>query len=245
MTFLDEHTHFGVIYFLKSKDQAFDVFKHYVVYAERETRMKLRTIRTDNGGEYTSQAWLMYCSALGIRHSKGPPHSPQLHGVAERFNQTLLDKILPSLFHEKLPTSFWEASTHHAVMSYNLTPTRSNPVKASPETLWRSQLTSYSSICAFRCKGFRKITGPSYGGKLASKSSPCLHLYTLPDGDGWMMWDIQMKKKVKSHNVVFYENEFPGLGLISKKTRKDWFTWSMDHCDRVANDNTQSRLRAL
>lgn len=130
MSFLDEHTHFGVIYFLKSKDQAFSAFKHYVAYAERVTGNKLKNIRTDNGGEYTSREWKDYCSVTGIRQSQGPPHSPQLHGVAERFNCTLLDKILPSLLHAKLPARFWEASAHHAIISYNLTPTRSNPGKA-------------------------------------------------------------------------------------------------------------------
>lgn len=135
ITFLDENTHFGVIYFLKTKDQAFSAFKHYVAYAERETEKKIKTIHTDNGGEYTSHTWREYFSKMGIKLSQGPPHSPQLHGVAERFNQTLLDKMLPSLFHANLPTRFWKAGAHHVVSSYNLTPTRSNPGRECPASL--------------------------------------------------------------------------------------------------------------
>lgn len=54
ITFIDEATHFAVVYFLKSKDQAFKSFKHYVAYAERKTGLEVRRLRSDNGGEYTS-----------------------------------------------------------------------------------------------------------------------------------------------------------------------------------------------
>lgn len=42
MTFLDKKTHFAVIYFLKSKDQAISSFKHYGAFAERSTNKKLK-----------------------------------------------------------------------------------------------------------------------------------------------------------------------------------------------------------
>lgn len=68
MTFLDEFTHRGVIYFLKSKHEAFSCFKHHVSYAERETQKKVKCIRSDYGGEYTSNEWLFYCNEKGIKH---------------------------------------------------------------------------------------------------------------------------------------------------------------------------------
>lgn len=57
MSFLDESTNFGMIYFLKSKDQATSCLQHYVKWAERNANGKLRKIRTNNGGEYTSDKW--------------------------------------------------------------------------------------------------------------------------------------------------------------------------------------------
>ena len=120
MLFIDEHSHYGVPYFLKSKSQAFSAFKHYVAYAEHETARKLKVIRSENGGEYTSHEWLSYCQENGIKHSMGPPHSPQLNGVAERYNRTILDRILPSLLHASIPIKFWEDAAHHALSSLNL-----------------------------------------------------------------------------------------------------------------------------
>lgn len=98
MKFVDKDSHYGVIYFLKSKSQAFSAFKNYIAYAECETTRNLKIIQSNNGGEYTSQEWNDYCLQSGIVHSLGPPHSPQLYGIPERFSRTLLDKILPSLF---------------------------------------------------------------------------------------------------------------------------------------------------
>lgn len=76
MTFLDERTHYAFIYFLKSKDQAFSSFKHYVAFAKRDTNKKMKKIRTDNGGEYTSRKWDTFCLNAGITHSKGPRTPP-------------------------------------------------------------------------------------------------------------------------------------------------------------------------
>lgn len=143
--------------------------------------------------------------------------------------------MLPSLFHANLPARFWEASAHHSLISYNLTPTRANPGKTCPASLWKSQQVSYTNLRAFGCKCFRKITGPSYAGKLANKANPCLHLYSLPDGDGWMVWDLHLSKQVKTHDVIFLEEDFPGLGVTSKRTHQDWFSWYMDGQDKTSD----------
>ena len=45
----------------------------------------------DNGGEYTSNEFLEYCSSEGIKKEHIVPHTPQQNGVAERKNRTLVD----------------------------------------------------------------------------------------------------------------------------------------------------------
>ncbi|RVW22382.1 Retrovirus-related Pol polyprotein from transposon TNT 1-94 [Vitis vinifera] len=48
---------------------------------------------TDNGGEY-SGPFDEYCRQHGIRHQKTPPKTPQLNGLAERMNRTLVERNL-------------------------------------------------------------------------------------------------------------------------------------------------------
>lgn len=103
----------------------------------------------------------------------------------------------------------------------------------------------YSSLRVFGCKVLFLITGPTQGGKVSSKASECIHLYTLSDGDGWIVWDKQLRREVKTHDAVFYEREFTGLGSASKQTQSDWFSWSLDQQTRSSDPHNQAQIRAL
>ena len=43
-TYLDDHTWYGMMFFLKHKYEQFDAFKTYKAWAERQTGQKLKTI---------------------------------------------------------------------------------------------------------------------------------------------------------------------------------------------------------
>ena len=58
---------------------------------ERSTVWKLKVLRSDNGGEYTSGEFVEYLRSEGIRHELTVPKSPQQNGVAERLNRTLVE----------------------------------------------------------------------------------------------------------------------------------------------------------
>ena len=44
------------LYFLKTKEQVFKYFQQFHAMVESETEKKLKCLRTNNGGEYTSKA---------------------------------------------------------------------------------------------------------------------------------------------------------------------------------------------
>lgn len=158
----------------------------------------------------------------------GPPNSPQLNGVAERYNHTLLNRILLSLFHANLPVSFWEVAARHSISSLNMSPSRTNASNSSPHSLWTNTPESYKRLRTFGCHCHRLLTGPSKGGKLSQKSVPCLYMYSLENGDGWMVYDIKLKKEIKSHDIVFFGKDFPGLSTIQNNDVTEWFTWTSD-----------------
>ncbi|GJZ97748.1 putative RNA-directed DNA polymerase [Tanacetum coccineum] len=61
---------------------------------------------SDNGGEYIGP-FDAYCREHGIQHQKTPPKTPQLNGLAERMNRTLVERVRCLLSHAGLPASFW------------------------------------------------------------------------------------------------------------------------------------------
>lgn len=102
VTFTDDHSRKTWLYLLKTKDQVLDAFKQFVTLVERQTNRKLKCIQTDNGGEYTGP-FHKYCVGHGIRHQTTPPKTPQLNGLAERKNRTLMERVRCLLSHAKLP----------------------------------------------------------------------------------------------------------------------------------------------
>ena len=60
MTFIDDYTRMCWVYFLKEKSQAFDTFKNFYLWIKNETQLNIGTLRSDNGGEYTSKYFEKY-----------------------------------------------------------------------------------------------------------------------------------------------------------------------------------------
>ena len=67
LLFIDDFSRMTWVYFLKNKSEAFDKFKIFRQLVENEVKEKIGTLRTDNGGEFTSNEFKTYCSENGIR----------------------------------------------------------------------------------------------------------------------------------------------------------------------------------
>ena len=76
---------------------------------EKQTGKSIKVLRSDRGGEYLSTEFLDYLKVNGILSEWTPPYTPQLNGVAERRNRTLLDMVpYLSLFgRQGFPVSSW------------------------------------------------------------------------------------------------------------------------------------------
>ena len=68
MNFIDDYTRMYWVYLLKEKSQAFDTFKKFHLWIKNEAQLTIGTLRTDNGGEYTSQEFEKYLQENGIKH---------------------------------------------------------------------------------------------------------------------------------------------------------------------------------
>ncbi|KAE8696015.1 hypothetical protein F3Y22_tig00110678pilonHSYRG00437 [Hibiscus syriacus] len=108
-----------------SKSEVFEVFKKLKVAVERESGRKIKAMRSDRGGEFTSREFQEFCEANGIRRPMTVPRSPQQNGVAERKNRTILDMARSMLKSKKLPKEFWAEAVACAVYLTNQSPTRS------------------------------------------------------------------------------------------------------------------------
>ena len=76
VTFIDDASRMVWTYPTKNKSEVFGIFQKFHVAVERETNKLLKCLRTDNGGEYCSNAFKEYCNRFGIMHEKTVPGTP-------------------------------------------------------------------------------------------------------------------------------------------------------------------------
>ena len=148
LTFTDDFSRYTTAYFIKSKSEVLSKFMEYVNSAEKHTAYHIsklnilseedvKVLRSDNGGEYTSNNFAKFCAEKGISHEFTVPYCPQQNGVAERMNRTIMEGARSMLYPATLPLEFWAEACSTAVYLHNRSPTTALKDKTPFESLFR------------------------------------------------------------------------------------------------------------
>ncbi|KAI3732629.1 hypothetical protein L1987_63836 [Smallanthus sonchifolius] len=90
-----------------TKDETADILQYLILSLESLCKLKVRSIRSDNGTEFKNNLMELFCLKKEIRHEFSAPYTPQQNGVAERKNRTLIGTARTMLSDAKLPVTFW------------------------------------------------------------------------------------------------------------------------------------------
>jgi len=166
---VDDYSRYMWVELLKTKDQALDHFKKVIRRAEVESELKLKALRTDRGGEFTSQLFTVFCNEQGIKHYTTTPYTPQQNGVVERRNQTVVEMARCMLKTMSVPAKFWGEAVTTAVYVLNRCPTKAlNDL--TPFEAWHRRKPTVSHLRTFGCVTHVKKIGPGVS-KLTNRSS--------------------------------------------------------------------------
>lgn len=168
VTFTDDYSGWCVIHFLKSKDTVFEAFKMYKSFAEKQTGMKIKSLQSDNGREYSNKHFDEYLQREGIQRRLTVPYTPQQNGVAERMNRTIVDMTRCLLIQSGLPEMYWAEAVNTANYLRNRCPSRSHGGK-TPYELWYGSKPNLKHLRVFGAKVFVLEKGPNRG-KLDDRS---------------------------------------------------------------------------
>jgi transposase InsO family protein len=61
------------------------------VFVESQIGRKLKILKNDNGGEFTSKEFEQFIKFHGIQHKKLAPHSPQQNKIIEWMNRKIVE----------------------------------------------------------------------------------------------------------------------------------------------------------
>ena len=86
------------------------------------TEKKIKTLRSNNGGEYTSKELVAFCKEAGIKRKLIVPYNPQHNGVAKSKNRSIEESVRAMLHDQDLPEFFWGEAFVTTIYLQNTSP---------------------------------------------------------------------------------------------------------------------------
>ena len=208
ITFTDDLSRYGYIYLMKHKSESFEKFKQFQNEVQNQLGKTIKALRSDRGGEYLSQEFDDHLKSCGIVSQLTPPGTPQLNGVSERRNRTLLDMVRSMMSLADLPISFWGHALETAAFTLNRTPSKA--VEKTPYELWTGKVPKLSFLRIWGCEAYVKRL---LSDKLSPKSDKCFFVGYPKETKGYYFYNRNENKVFVARDGVFLEKDF-----ISKKT---------------------------
>ena len=154
ITFTDDLSRYGYVYLMKHKSESFEKFKEFQNKVENQLDRKIKALRSDRGGEYLSDEFDRHLKGCGIVSQLTPPGTPQLNGVSERRNRTLLDMVRSMMSHTIVPDSLWGFALNSAALILNRSPTKATD--KTPYEIWKGKVPDLSFIRVWGCEAYVK-----------------------------------------------------------------------------------------
>lgn len=105
--FTDLFSRFKAAHFIESKRDALYTLRRFIEDVATPTGRRVHRLRSDGGGEYTSDSFRDYCKATGVVQEFAAPSTSQQNGVSERDGRTIMDVIRCLLNEAQLPCFLW------------------------------------------------------------------------------------------------------------------------------------------
>ncbi len=124
VTWIDDYSRFTKLTILRSKDQTLDAYKSFAAWAQTQKGVKIKRLRSDRGGKYTSNAFTKFLEEQGTERRLTTHDTPQHNGVAESLNRRLVERIRALLIQSGLPKSLWAEAARFVAWLRNRTTTK-------------------------------------------------------------------------------------------------------------------------
>ena len=202
---------------MKRKSEVFKKFKEWKALVEKSSGMKVKALRTDNGGEYTSTELEEYLIKHGIQHKLTVPTTPQQNGVAERMNRALVESVRSMLADSKLPKCFLAEALSTAIYLRNRCPKNAVEGK-TPYEAWTGNKPNVDHLKIFGCDTYAHIPKDERR-KLDSKTKRSILLGYGNGVKGYRLYDRAQKRVLYSRDVTFNEVKSTEENVMTKNTQ--------------------------
>eukprot|EP00253_Pinus_taeda_P011317 PITA_11317 len=166
----------------------------------------IKCLRSDRGGEFTSNEFFDFCEEHGIRREFSTARNPQQNGVAERMNRTIQQMARAMLDEFETPATFWGEAAYAVVVILNKTNVRVNNTQ-TPHELWYGETPSIKHFKIFGSKCYIKNTDEHLS-KLEPRVDEGILLGYSPYNKAYKFYNKRLGRIVDNIDVVVDEKGY-------------------------------------
>ncbi|MCO5615015.1 hypothetical protein L7F22_069303 [Adiantum nelumboides] len=204
VSFTDDYSRYTWVYFMKSKAEVFQIFKHFHMMVKTMTGRRIKILRLKNRGEFLSKEFSQYLLQHGIKRQLTCSYTPQQNGVAEMKNRTLFDTAKCMLKDKGLSNCYWAEAINTKCYLMNQSSTKI--LKGiTPYEAFHKVKPKVHHLRVFGCLAFTHVPDEKRK-KLDDKSRKCIFLGYSDVSKAYKLYDPIKKESFISRDVIFDEN---------------------------------------
>lgn len=174
LTIVDDHTRFTWLYLLQFKSDYLSVLESFITYIQNHFSAHVKTLRSDNALEFSTEACKKLYNKMGIVHQTSVAYRPQQNSRVERKHRSVLKIARCLRFQSGLSLTYWGECVMTAVHLLNRLPTAALENKIPYEMLYQKP-ADYDHLKVFGCLGFASNPSNSVD-KFAIRGVPCVFI---------------------------------------------------------------------
>ncbi|GFV27388.1 retrovirus-related Pol polyprotein from transposon TNT 1-94 [Trichonephila clavipes] len=161
---------------------------------------KVIAVRTDGGLEFCNKDMDNFLTELGIKHEVTNSYTPEMNGVAERFNLTALDGIKTLLKSSEVPHKLWGEALLCFTYAWNRICHKDS--NKTPFEKYSGRKPSVLHLKPFGCLAYAGVP-KQIGKKFDMRAKMGIMMGYAQRTKGYRIWMIDENKLVETINVRF------------------------------------------
>ncbi|KAJ1581364.1 hypothetical protein NDA11_001793 [Ustilago hordei] len=192
---------------LCTKSAALTALRRWIARMERATDRKLKTLRSDNGGEWCSIAAEDWQTQEGFKWQKSVPGISVQNGRAERAIRSVQEKMRSMLIGRACPRELWLYAITAAAHVMNLTPsaTKTIPHEAFYGTTAHKLA---QQLRVFGCLAWVHVQQKDQQGKHGARAKPAIMIGYDDEHKAWKFCNLDQPASIQwSNSATFHEDK--------------------------------------
>ncbi|GFV11089.1 retrovirus-related Pol polyprotein from transposon TNT 1-94 [Trichonephila clavipes] len=244
LSIIDDYSRKVTVFPIRNKYDVFHTFIRFQKRAERFLSKKVIAVRTDGGLEFCNKDMDNFLTEQGIKYEVTNSYTPEMNGIAERFNLTALDGIKTLLKSSEVPHKFWGEALFCFTYAWNQICHKDS--NKTPFEKYSGRKPSILHLIPFGCLAYAGVP-KQIRKKFNMRAKMGIMMGYAQRTKGYRIWLIDENKLVETINVRFDENK-RGINFRQKVNSNLGYNLNLpdyyddeDDFDRV-KDSLTSRL---